>query len=304
MTPEPMPGPMPRPMNGRQFCRDLTLARKEPLIGMGQAAARYILLRWPRGAWRVPRAQSRDMPPALSDAIRTATAHGAHVALVEGDDIALSAGGRIRSACSAQEAARLLPGLALGAELDGQPDPRQIILCCTDGRQDPCCARYGHATFRALRAAADPTRFRILQSTHLGGCRFAASLVHLPSRHRYGHLTPEQVPEFLAALGADQPYLPAWRGNPELSAPAQVAEHAALTWAARQGQIASQVAFEQAPAPPDGATRTEAIVTIAGTRLQIMLELVDLAVNTRCITLRDPQPARVRRWRAAALAQL
>lgn len=291
-------------MAERHFCRDLTLARGEPLAGMGQAAARYILLHWPRGAWRVPRAESRDMPPELSAAIRTAVAKGAHVALVEGDGIALSTGGRIRRDCSAQEAAELLPELALGAELPGEDDPRQIILCCTDGRQDPCCARYGHATFRALRAAADPERFRILQSTHLGGCRFAASLVLLPLRHRYGHLTPGQVPGFLAALSAGQIYLPAWRGNPALPAAAQVAEHAALTWAAQRGHTAIRAGFEQLPTPAEGAQQAVAVVTIADARLRIMLEMADLAVNTRCVTLQDPKPAQVRRWRIADVAQL
>ncbi len=58
--------------------------------GAGGTAPRYVLLHWPRRHWRVPRTNAFDMPEALSQAMITANQAGIHVALVEGDEIALS----------------------------------------------------------------------------------------------------------------------------------------------------------------------------------------------------------------------
>ncbi|WP_421566492.1 sucrase ferredoxin [Ochrobactrum sp. EDr1-4] len=86
--------------------------------------------------------------------------------------------------------------LATGGDLSGERDERITILRCTDGKQDPCCARYGFATCKTLRDHADAQAFRVLQSTHIGGCRFAASLLVFPHRARYGRLEAKDMPNF------------------------------------------------------------------------------------------------------------
>lgn len=60
-----------------------------------------------------------------------------------------------------------------------------LVLVCTHGRRDPCCARLGVPVFREL-AKDHPDR--VLQTTHLGGHRFAATLVLLPHGYTYGRL--------------------------------------------------------------------------------------------------------------------
>ncbi len=70
---------------------------------------------------------------------------------------------------------------------DESQDP--LVLVCTHGRRDPCCARLGVPVFREL--AKDLHRdhpSRVLQTTHLGGHRFAATLVLLPHAYTYGRL--------------------------------------------------------------------------------------------------------------------
>lgn len=121
---------------------------------------------------------------------------------------------------------------AEGGTLKGRADPRTTILCCTDSRRDACCARFGQETFRALMARCDPARHQLLQASHLGGCRFAASLMVFPHRHRYGRLEPADVPDLLAALDAGRPFLRSFRGHADLPPDRQVAEIAALEWAA------------------------------------------------------------------------
>jgi hypothetical protein len=288
-------------MATRIFCRDLCMARGEPAAGLGASARSYVLLHWPRGHWRVPRTTSHLMPEALAQAIRSANAAGIHVALVDGDDIAFTHEGVIRRTATPDEMAGLLLTIADGGRLEGERDPRITVVCCTDGKQDPCCARYGFATWKALREAADPARFRILQSTHLGGCRFAASLVVLPQRARYGRLEPAQVADFLSCLQNDVPYLPAYRGDPALDAPRQAAEQAVLVWAEQEG-ISGMVRLEDLPADAGSARQMECTATIAGQAVRIGIENLDFDVNTRCETIGGHgNPKRVARWVATTI---
>lgn len=289
-------------MAARIFCRDLCMTRGEPAAGLGASARSYALLHWPRGHWRVPRTSSHLMPEALADAIRGANAAGIHVALVDGDDIAFSHDGRNRQAATSDEAVELLRAITAGDPWEGARDPRITVVCCTDGKQDPCCARYGFATWKALRQAADPAVFRILQSTHLGGCRFAASLVVLPSRARYSRLTPAEVADFLACLQDGVPYLPAYRGDPALGAAQQAAEHAILAWAAREGFSGSAL-LDDASGKAGGDGRVEYRASIAGRRVRVSLENRGFAVNTRCETIGGGTPAQVLRWVATAVQE-
>lgn len=293
-------------MVSHRFCRDLALSRGEPLVGSGASAKRYALLSWPRGSWRVPRTASKDMPSALSDAILTANAAGIHVALVEGDDIALACDGRIVRAAAPEEAARWLVDLAEGRNDAGARDERQTILCCTDAKQDPCCAKFGFATYKAVRERADPTRFRVLQSTHLGGCRFAATLLVLPARARYGRLSVQDVPGFLDCLDEGVPFLPAYRGNPDLDAPAQAAEHAVLAGAREAGLSgAVELALDE-DGPQDGIDLSRVYrARIGGAEWRVGLRAVSYAVNTRCRTLEAEAPNdEAHLWHVASLDRL
>ncbi|MCO5731574.1 sucrase ferredoxin [Rhizobium sp. SSA_523] len=288
-------------MAARIFCRDLCIERGEPVSGLGPSAKAYVLLHWPRGDWRVPRVQSHLMPEGLERAILAANAAGTHVALVDGDDIGFTHQDSVRDHVTPEEAEQLLLHLAGGGVLQGRHDPRLTILCCTDGKQDPCCARYGYATWKALRQAADPNRFRILQSTHLGGCRFAASLVALPQRARYGRLEPSQVGDFLKTLEQGLPYLPAYRGNPSYEAPAQTAEIAVLDWAGQHG-VAGNVTLQAMESEISSPEQMRFHATIGAHRATVTVERQEFAVNTRCVTIGAAQDANtVARWVAASV---
>jgi len=288
-------------MAPRIFCRDLCLESGEPAAGLGASPISYVLLHWPRGSWRVPRIRSHLMPETLGKAILAANASGIHVALVDGDEIGFTHEGFIRRSVTPQEAEELLRHLAVGGSLEGERDERMIVVCCTDGKQDPCCARYGFSTWRALRQAADPTRFRILQSTHLGGCRFAASLVVLPQRARYSRLEPTQVGDFLACLERASPYLPAYRGNPALAPPRQAAELAVLLWAARSG-ISGDVRLGDADEADLIAGRLKFAASVGGHFVRAIVERVEFFTHTRCETAgKDGGQARVTRWVATSI---
>ena len=63
-----------------------------------------------------------------------------------------------------------------------------ILLVCTNGRRDACCALRGRALTLAL---ADEHAERTWECTHLGGHRFAANLVCLPHGIVYGRVPPD-----------------------------------------------------------------------------------------------------------------
>lgn len=266
---------------------------------MGNAAARYALLPWPRGDWRSPRYDSAGMSSELSLAIQLANAAGIHVALVAGTLSGLFCDGIVAHITGLEDAARLLRKLAAGEALEGEPDDRKTILCCADSRHDACCARYGFATWKALVAEADPEKFRILQTTHLGGCRFAASIIVLPERARYGRIEPHQAEAFLQSLEDNIPFLPGYRGNPAVDEIGQVLEHAVATWASAHNISAPAQFFPGAITSADESRFTAAI---SGKTLQITLSRMVFPLNGNCKSIGGTPPhGEVFRWVATSI---
>ncbi len=95
------------------------------------------------------------------------------------------------------------------------------ILVCTNGKRDVCCALHGVALLRALSAANVPG---LWETTHLGGHRFAPTLLTLPDGVNYGRLTPQDVPELLTHLHNRTLWLEKLRGRVCYEPVVQVAE--------------------------------------------------------------------------------
>jgi len=87
------------------------------------------------------------------------------------------------------------PGDGAGAELpERYTDP--LYMVCTHGLRDICCARLGPPVYRAIEARAPGDAW---QATHIGGHRFAATLLALPSGLCYGRVTPPEAGAIAAA---------------------------------------------------------------------------------------------------------
>ena len=96
-----------------------------------------------------------------------------------------------------------------------------ILLVCTNGKRDACCALRGRALVTAL--AADHAE-RTWECTHLGGHRFAGNLVCLPDGIVYGRVPPADGPRLADAYLAGRLDPVLLRGRSAWPAPAQVAE--------------------------------------------------------------------------------
>jgi hypothetical protein len=108
----------------------------------------------------------------------------------------------------------------------GAPMNDPILLVCTNGKRDACCALRGRALMAAL--AGDHGE-RTWECTHLGGHRFAGNLVCLPHGIVYGRVGPAEGPRLAGAYLAGRLDPALLRGRSAWPPPAQVAEQALRT---------------------------------------------------------------------------
>jgi hypothetical protein len=288
----------------RTFCTDFALAQGEPLAGTGAMAERHLFIRWPKGKWRRPRYQSAGMDEVLQHAIHQSYGPGRYVGLLESDgrpDLELVSfpDGRTALPASQEEAAELIRLWAGGTPLTGPALPRPVILCCTDAKVNACCALYGFPIYKALREQAGAFGFDVTQCTHFGGCHFAPSLIVMPQRSRYGRLTPNDIPAFLASLAAGEFYLPAFKGRPELSEIEQCVEIAAAQWAEANGLTQADVRLLDPAVETDGRATAEAEAGSA--RLRIALEQRSFHVHGTCRSVVEDEGKAVLRWVVTAV---
>ncbi|WP_420629879.1 sucrase ferredoxin [Candidatus Leptofilum sp.] len=107
------------------------------------------------------------------------------------------------------------------ARYDANRTAEAHILVCTNGKRDVCCALHGVALLRALASANVPN---LWETTHLGGHRFAPTLLTLPDGVNYGLLHPQDVPQFLTHLQNRTLWLEKLRGRVCYEPVVQVAE--------------------------------------------------------------------------------
>ncbi len=98
-----------------------------------------------------------------------------------------------------------------------------LILVCTNGRHDQCCANLGRPLVRAL--SHSPWADRVWECSHIGGDRFAANLVVLPDSLYFGRVDPESAPLVLGALDEGRIDLLRFRGRTSFSLAEQAVEH-------------------------------------------------------------------------------
>lgn len=188
---------------------------------------------------------------------------------------------------------------ALAADgLPGVPLEHPLLVVCTHGKRDRCCAKSGRPLYDALREETDSSW--VWQSTHVGGDRFAGNVVVLPQGLYYGRVEPEGVPAVLDAHAAGRIDLEHFRGRAAYAFQVQAAEHAVrvaerldgiddlvLRGCVRQGDDAWRVRFG-APGEADF-------------EVDVIAELADEPVYLTCGAA---EPTRARHFRAKAVRRL
>ncbi len=228
-----------------EFCASLSVANEEPIVGTAAASTSVWLAfevagTWPHDAMQadavpdVLRARLREwalaVPGFRPQAIRRPARDEAQTPAVF---VALTG----PEVCTTVELS--LPSLAALAELDlpsvvqrvrdddPGPDVRVVsgpmLWVCVHGKRDRCCAKWGAPVYEALAARPD---LEVWQTSHLGGHRFAATLLCLPHGVCYGRLGPEHASALASASATAEVFsLAHLRGRTCWSAAGQAALH-------------------------------------------------------------------------------
>ncbi len=97
----------------------------------------------------------------------------------------------------------------------------RLFLVCSNGKRDVCCAKNGLPLYNALSSIAGRD---VWQTTHIGGHRFAGTMVCLPHGICYGRVPPEDAPAIVQAYQTNT-LLPAYyRGCVAYDPPTQAVE--------------------------------------------------------------------------------
>ncbi|MCQ4044814.1 sucrase ferredoxin [Streptantibioticus rubrisoli] len=108
-------------------------------------------------------------------------------------------------------------GCGFGAPHQGEP----LALVCTNAKRDRCCALRGRplATELATSGVGE-----VWEVTHLGGHRFAPTMLVLPYGYAYAHLDAARAKGIVAAVRDGRMVLDHCRGRSAFERPAQAAE--------------------------------------------------------------------------------
>jgi hypothetical protein len=161
-----------------------------------------------------------------------------------------------------------------------------VLLVCTHGRHNACCARTGAPLARFLATRFDRL---VWETTHVGGDRFAANLVCLPHGLSYGELGEAEATAAAGAYLRGEVVLDRLRGRAGSPEPAQAAEHFARVHTGCLG--VDDVAVESVT----GTSRYEAVVAVRQSRYRVIVEAVqqpdpcgtDCGENQRTYVVRE-----------------
>ena len=103
----------------------------------------------------------------------------------------------------------------------GQLSAEPVVLVCTQGGVDPCCAKFGRPIATTLVETYGPM---VWEASHVGLCRFAANILCLPAGLVYGHTTPDLALRQVDALLAGRMLPDGLRGHAGVHRAVQTAE--------------------------------------------------------------------------------
>jgi hypothetical protein len=223
----------------RELCSELSIANAEPLAATASRVDNWILVEY-RGLWNRDLLAGSILSEALKSHLRSqlAALPRSRLLFVRRPDrrnhprFALffgstpERGGRFYSLEFDDHDDLVDLDFAAcigGGDSAGVPVDHPLLVVCTHGKRDRCCAKYGRPLYDEVCEQAD--RDWVWQSTHVGGDRFAGNLVCLPSGLYFGRLDRGDVWSLLDELLAGRIAMERYRGRCCYTFPEQAAEH-------------------------------------------------------------------------------
>jgi hypothetical protein len=210
----------------------------EQLIGSAPQTENWLLLEYPRG-WAAQAYDESDIPDAVKAHIDAQLAlmplsrlqliqRRSRESLIDLTLYVIHAGYDVqrvrRFVLPTLDALLALPlaEIADGRAELGEAVEQPVVIICTNAKRDTCCGRYGLPLYRALAGTTDA---QVWQTNHIGGHRFAATLVTFPHGIYYGRMHDREGHDLLDALRSGEMITTGYRGRACLSPPAQAAEY-------------------------------------------------------------------------------
>lgn len=103
-----------------------------------------------------------------------------------------------------------------------------VYLVCTNGKRDPCCAKFGLQVYDHLveyQHLVEDQTGTVWQSTHVGGHRFAANVVCFPHGIYFGRVTTDEARLLMDRYQSGQVLLDRYRGRACYQPVVQAAEY-------------------------------------------------------------------------------
>ena len=215
---------------GDRAARCSSEASHEPLAGTAPLAAGWLLIR-SDGAWG-----SHAVSQVVSAELEQWAAHLSYKIILVRQHASRKFSSGIQYWISRGTDQLLSGQMASLAEIPdvGQAIPAQpMLVICTNGARDQCCALHGLNLRKSLDLELSETeRESVWESTHIGGHRFAPTCLYLPGNLVLGRLT---VPAAVSLIRHGEITLDNIRGRSHLTQchqvmERQVAEYWSIVW--------------------------------------------------------------------------
>ncbi|HET9171423.1 MAG TPA: sucrase ferredoxin [Actinospica sp.] len=268
-------------------CSAASARLAEPLAGTAPLASRWLAIEQ-TGPWGAKALTASHLPAELGRALSLkAEAAGVRIALIrrpghhaEHDPRAprrvfLADTRPGRAALWSWSTADPATLLDLDFDLPAKPlhQGGPVLLVCTNGKRDACCALSGRALAGWLAEDPATDTASVWESDHLGGHRFAPTAVVLPTGYLYGRLDGPAAARILRDAAAGKVGGPLCRGRSTWSRPGQAAELALRAELQEHAPDAVAVLGERRLEPvPDGPDRRyEVTLGVGGDRFRAVL---------------------------------
>jgi len=298
-------------MSARPFCADVSAAAGEPIGATASRIEHWLLVEYV-GMW--PH-DPLDAAPFVGSVRRhldeqLASLPHSRLLLVKQPTRTSTRRARVFLGRTVERGSRLLraelPDISGLLDLDfaaalagettfGEECDHPLLVVCTHGKRDRCCARLGQPLCVALHRRA-PAGW-LWQSSHVGGDRFAGNIVCLPEGLYYGRVGRDDVDSVLSSYRDGRIELDLYRGRSCYPFPVQAAELAARRELGLTGFW--DLTVTAARRSGEGwSVDLAADVSGARCRVEVGLELRD----EEYLTCSAGEAKRARRWVARSVA--
>lgn len=218
----------------------------EPLPGTAKTGKGFVLLEHP-GAWSRDVLDGETFPPELTIQLKKhlkAAGMGLQLIRKPGREgrhfsqhtvfLAFSELNVMEQLTLASPEQVLELDLSAPGRNNAQAINHPVLLICTHGKRDVCCALKGRPL--AAELAPEFPGDQVWESSHTKGHRFAPSMLLMPWSYSFGQLNGEAASAMLTAAREGQFFLPGNRGRGTLNPRGQVAELAVAEHLINQGE--------------------------------------------------------------------